>query len=387
MKIDRNDPCPCGSGKKYKKCCMDKEEEKEMDEQHNDTFTPEDIMALSDSVFNKAFHFIKSSKYYDDLDRSREIFFDLGPDETLEPSHIQPIDHNNYMLWFMCDYVLENEGVTPLELFAERMAEYITEDERELALVLSKSSLALYEALSVDPQEQIATLWNLFTLQGYEVLEPRVVQVAREGLFFALRLAPWQNMVFSVGDMYVYPQDFKEHMLMFLKNKLVDPRAIVPRSLTELIKDKGYVFNHLQMMVRGTSPKSQLDDEEDDIDEEPEEEKSVEVEKEAVVSLARAHFMVEDFDKVKEKLDTMNLAKLNRFDDKGFEYDWSKTPARRLSGEIDGKIILTRRKLVFETRESHCLEDGKSDIRKALKPYVKYMYDDMEKRRILAGNK
>jgi hypothetical protein len=23
-KIKRNDPCPCGSGKKYKKCCMDK---------------------------------------------------------------------------------------------------------------------------------------------------------------------------------------------------------------------------------------------------------------------------------------------------------------------------------------------------------------------------
>lgn len=25
MKIGRNDPCQCGSGKKYKKCCMDKQ--------------------------------------------------------------------------------------------------------------------------------------------------------------------------------------------------------------------------------------------------------------------------------------------------------------------------------------------------------------------------
>lgn len=24
MKIGRNDPCPCGSGKKYKKCCLSK---------------------------------------------------------------------------------------------------------------------------------------------------------------------------------------------------------------------------------------------------------------------------------------------------------------------------------------------------------------------------
>src|SRR4051812_13585756 len=26
MKTGRNDPCPCGSGKKYKKCCLPKEE-------------------------------------------------------------------------------------------------------------------------------------------------------------------------------------------------------------------------------------------------------------------------------------------------------------------------------------------------------------------------
>ncbi|HHX32016.1 MAG TPA: SEC-C domain-containing protein, partial [Bacteroidales bacterium] len=25
-KIGRNDPCPCGSGKKYKKCCLGKDE-------------------------------------------------------------------------------------------------------------------------------------------------------------------------------------------------------------------------------------------------------------------------------------------------------------------------------------------------------------------------
>ncbi len=31
VKVGRNDPCPCGSGKKYKKCCMNKDLNKEMD--------------------------------------------------------------------------------------------------------------------------------------------------------------------------------------------------------------------------------------------------------------------------------------------------------------------------------------------------------------------
>lgn len=25
QRLGRNDPCPCGSGKKYKKCCLDNE--------------------------------------------------------------------------------------------------------------------------------------------------------------------------------------------------------------------------------------------------------------------------------------------------------------------------------------------------------------------------
>ena len=30
-RIGRNDPCPCGSGKKYKKCCMEKDQERLQD--------------------------------------------------------------------------------------------------------------------------------------------------------------------------------------------------------------------------------------------------------------------------------------------------------------------------------------------------------------------
>ncbi len=32
-KVGRNDPCPCGSGKKFKKCCEDKVKHKKFDAQ------------------------------------------------------------------------------------------------------------------------------------------------------------------------------------------------------------------------------------------------------------------------------------------------------------------------------------------------------------------
>jgi len=45
-KIGRNDPCPCGSGKKYKQCCLGKETKK--------TYTPSGKRKFKAKVLNPA---------------------------------------------------------------------------------------------------------------------------------------------------------------------------------------------------------------------------------------------------------------------------------------------------------------------------------------------
>jgi hypothetical protein len=41
MKIGRNEPCPCGSGKKYKKCCLNNDQQtKRMHSDHNGFIQP-----------------------------------------------------------------------------------------------------------------------------------------------------------------------------------------------------------------------------------------------------------------------------------------------------------------------------------------------------------
>ena len=40
-KVGRNDPCPCGSGKKYKKCCMLKDLEQELENQPDEEIPQE----------------------------------------------------------------------------------------------------------------------------------------------------------------------------------------------------------------------------------------------------------------------------------------------------------------------------------------------------------
>jgi len=56
LKVGRNDPCPCGSGKKYKKCCMPKDEEQrsetQSDESEDTTATSDDQKTYSDEIEN-----------------------------------------------------------------------------------------------------------------------------------------------------------------------------------------------------------------------------------------------------------------------------------------------------------------------------------------------
>ncbi len=50
MKIGRNDPCPCGSGKKYKKCCLDKQSHSSRDIPPEVKNQFEKIQALQDQI-------------------------------------------------------------------------------------------------------------------------------------------------------------------------------------------------------------------------------------------------------------------------------------------------------------------------------------------------
>ena len=51
-KIGRNAPCPCGSGKKYKKCCLSTQQEKKISSVKKQRFIPvfTDLDQLSNSV-------------------------------------------------------------------------------------------------------------------------------------------------------------------------------------------------------------------------------------------------------------------------------------------------------------------------------------------------
>ncbi len=373
MISDNNHNCTCKSDEK---CC-------DCHDAEETAFDPEEIYELGSTTLEKVFHYIRSPRFFGEIEKAEQLYFNYGDDEELDKSLVHPMDYNNFSVWFICDYKLEKEGMTPIQLFMEEKPDALSGEEKTMAERLAASFLSVYDVVAVDDEDGSATLRNLFNFQAEKVYDSAVVQLAGKNVFFALRLIDWENYVFSGGDIYIYHGEFKERFLMFLKNKLIDPRALVPKSIIDLLKTKGYLFNHLQQSMRKDVPirkKNNFEEEEEPHEEETVEKKPIK-EKEIQASISRAHFLVENYEKIRSFLESNIQIKVLEEKESGITFSWARNPGRSLTHNEDGIIRLSKRKLVFESMDASDFEDGKTFIRKNLKGQVDYMYDDLEKRR------
>jgi tetratricopeptide (TPR) repeat protein len=84
-KIGRNDLCPCGSGKKYKKCCLAKDEENERQAlvaaapSHDTTEFCDDCYDEMATASNAVLHLIDAGKF-DEAERAAHDLLQRFPD-------------------------------------------------------------------------------------------------------------------------------------------------------------------------------------------------------------------------------------------------------------------------------------------------------------------
>ncbi|MCF8081346.1 MAG: SEC-C domain-containing protein [Desulfobacterales bacterium] len=204
-KIGRNDPCPCGSGKKYKKCCMLKKK----------AASPESV------------HYRRLSKAYDRLfdrltDHAERIFgedaikcaldeFWGWPESDEEGPDPEAFERQMplFLAWFVFnweydefdeDYALDGPPErTVAELYVEEKGDRVDPLERALIESTNRIPYSFWEALEVEPGHRIR-LKDVFTGEeitveersGSEYLKPadivfgRAVLVDGVGMFMGL---------------------------------------------------------------------------------------------------------------------------------------------------------------------------------------------------------
>ncbi len=218
-KIGRNEPCPCGSGKKFKKCCMRGDSEHR---QQLETF---------DEVVDEAITWLQD-RFAEDLSEAvEEQFLSYMPEEGWEsfvelPDDIRKLVSINAYEWALVEgHTRENLDAIPLlDLVLGHGGPIMEADQRQFLESLRHAHLNLYEVvgskaghslkvrelLGDDPQ----TRW---------VFSPSFSkgEMSRPGTVVGLRLipgTPWRHTMAA----YYFPGSWTAGVLKHLRKNLED---------------------------------------------------------------------------------------------------------------------------------------------------------------------
>jgi tetratricopeptide (TPR) repeat protein len=153
-KVGRNDPCPCGSGKKYKKCCLGKTEALPS---IPSTMVTEEENRLTARLISYA----GRPRFHADYARARSLFFQKPISDLPNEKENGP-DFGQFLDWFIHDYPLDG-GSTVIGEFARTEGRALPAGEREILQEAIDSYLNLYEVRESRPERAEVRIKDLFT--------------------------------------------------------------------------------------------------------------------------------------------------------------------------------------------------------------------------------
>lgn len=182
MKWERNDPCPCGSGEKYKDCCLKNQVA---------DFQQHKWRRLAQEMQEKLLWFAEEERFTADSEAAFQSYLDIVSDNLFEsveePAFVSFID------WFIYDYQLQAEGQNLIGCF-------LAEKERELGPMEVKlledwadSHISLLRVLAVG--QEWLSLEDLLTGGQFPVWEKTLAEGMVPGAILLGRLV-------KVGDNY-----------------------------------------------------------------------------------------------------------------------------------------------------------------------------------------
>jgi hypothetical protein len=177
-KIGRNEPCPCGSGKKYKRCC-----------QNQPVAKPDDLLwrrlrAADDQLTHKLLQHARRLHGYEGLESAWADFLD----EDWEPFDPDCAHAQAFFPWYLFNWRPEveggagncSDGPTIAESYLGRYAKRLSDHERQLAEQIPTQPFIFHELLTCVPGQGYR-LRDVLLKHEVEVTEHSGSQVCQPG--------------------------------------------------------------------------------------------------------------------------------------------------------------------------------------------------------------
>ena len=174
-KVGRNDPCPCGSGRKYKKCCQESFDEKD--------FHYRRWRRVEADLIPELFAYAVQTLGPEAIEDAWSEFHDFEAPCAYDPD--SPMN-SVFMPWFLFNWIYEPE-LPDSTYFSETTIagsfhsdHALSEDEEKLIMSAIQTPYSLCEVVELTPGVGM-TLFDLIRRIKYDVLERSASQTLQKG--------------------------------------------------------------------------------------------------------------------------------------------------------------------------------------------------------------
>lgn len=242
--IGRNDPCPCGSGKKYKKCCGATIE-------RSPEFVYDRIRRLDRESTYLLMRFAKQRFGEDALEDAwlQYRFYHETPFDMSGP------ESDSFLWWFLFNWKPE-EKETLAELFLSEMGSKLDQDLRRFIEATLHAPYSFFQTLEVDPGAGL-TLRDILRRRNFNVQERSASTMLERGHILFARLVELDNVCFFMGiSSYIIPPRYLEWVLnirSFLESKEeISGGSLASESLLRYEEDLREIYFEMEDALKNT---------------------------------------------------------------------------------------------------------------------------------------
>ncbi len=230
MKWERNDPCPCGSGKKYKDCCL---KNKVAD------FQQHKWRRLAREMQEELLWFAEEERFTVDSEAAFQAYLDIVSDNFLEsveePAFVSFID------WFIYDYQLQVEGQNLIQCFLTEKQQELGPMEVKLLQDWADSHISLLRVLAVG--QEWLSLEDLLAGGEFPVWEKTLAEGMVPGAILLGRLIKVGDNYQLSGAALEFTPLLEEEILALVTGYYIAWQKECPKgSWHKFLKQKGFML-------------------------------------------------------------------------------------------------------------------------------------------------
>ena len=226
-RIGRNDPCSCGSGRKYKRCCLARDEAPELLRLR--------MRRAEGRLVPQVFAYARERWGYDLVTAAWSEFTCLGEVDTEE----EPLDREEFtsafLPWFVFNWTADPHEPetrpdwprTPLaRVFAEEHGAQLDDFERRFVEVACARPFSFYAVTAVQRGRALG-LRDVLTRREYTVLERQATEDLSEGAIIFARIVPMDGAAILLGCAPLAIPPSHHPPLLDLREQMARPRGAV----------------------------------------------------------------------------------------------------------------------------------------------------------------